>query len=427
MNSKIFIKFLIYFNFIILQFFNSILSHANTLTHSILSDYEITACSNIELSYFYDNKSNNNNYYSRARIRPKLNANLLQKFQLIAEGDFQCDTDGLATGIVDDYPENENLWSVRFTEFYIQYVNNNLQIDIGKKIYDWSLTDTISPSDNISPREWTELTNWERIGVPSLGIRLGSTSFIEFVYLPYFTPSKIQKNQDRWAPSVPSNVSWSDTKLIQKQTDQFASRIGTTWNSFDLAITYFNGASTSPSYKITPDLNSALIEPKYFKEEVISITGAREIMTCVARTEIGYFNQDGEEDFIQYVIGVDKDWPNLFIHGDSLYTMIQYCDEPWSDNTRQSNFSKSNDYRRLFNNSILGKIDYSFNSEKINFIIDYSYNLNKFSNYIEPMIKFILNDTDIEIGLTIFQGDKNTFFGNLNDRDRIFLRLTQNF
>jgi hypothetical protein len=118
---------------------------------------------------------------------------------LYVEGDIRQDTAGLAHGYINDFTEHTGeRWAVNVREGYGELNEKWLRVRTGKQIYDWSVTNTISPSDNISPRDWTDIIRSERIGVPSLDVRLGYDSYVQFVYIPLFSPSKLPVAGSRW-------------------------------------------------------------------------------------------------------------------------------------------------------------------------------------------------------------------------------------
>jgi hypothetical protein len=308
----------------------------------------------------------------------------------------------------------------------MQYSNDILTVLVGKQIFDWSVTDTVSPSDNLSPRDWTDLIEWERIGIPAINIKVGQDHYLQAVYVPFFTPSKLPLINERWIPeSSPSLITPED--LPDKTRGQFAVRTGTTAHSIDFALTYFNGFSFSPALFVAPAGNGNLgTESEYFNEQVVSASISTVIENTAMRAEIGYFDQNGEEDFFQYVIGADREWSNIISPPDSFYALVQYVNAVKTGGVSLSN-PELTDFRQVFNNSIMSRLKYTFPGGRWAIKLEGALDLGRFDSYVEPAVVLTLNSFEIEAGISIISGEEGTFWGSFDKNDRLFLTTKYSF
>lgn len=367
--------------------------------------------------------------FTEIRILPTLTWLYADKYLFYLEGDIRQDTAGLAHGYINDFTEHTGgRWAVNVREGYGELNEKWLRIRTGKQIYDWSVTDTISPSDNISPRDWTDIIRSERIGVPSLDVRLGYDSYVQFVYMPLFSPSKLPVAGSRWERSLHQGLVNEEQETISSDSGQFAVRAGHVWNGFDLGVSFFTGYGYSPSFKLeTVSVTETGLVPVYRREEVFAASLAKELSGCTLRSEVGYFNQDKEDDFVQGVVGIDREWGSIFKSVDSLYTLLQYTNEVKTQDADPVGF-ETIDFRRIFNNAILGKVIYSLDdSNTWKAKLTGVYNLSDRDSYFEPAVTWSKRNFNIEAGVDVMSGTRDTFFGGYSQNDRFFITMTYKF
>lgn len=375
---------------------------------------------------YIEDKQGSENSYNEIRFRPKLLLSGSEGFLLYTEGDFRIDSQNFAEGYMDDIvDQSSRRWIFGIYEAYGEYNKKWLRMRAGYQVYDWSVTDTVSPNDNISPRDFMDIIRWDRITVPSISTRIGYDSFLELVYLPWFTPSKLPVSGSRWAQTLPPGVARGDQNLPSKVHCQFAARAGTVYQGFDLGISFYNGYSYAPSLRqdvISP--SSALLIPVYIKETVYAMSIAKDFMGYNFRGELGYFDQRDADKFWQYVVGVDREWSGLLRDVDSFYLLFQYVNEIKSSEGHITG-PKLPDFRRVFNDSIMGKISYTFDPQKRWSVkVRGNYNLREGDSFVEPAIAWRGDRVEIEAGVDVMSGPIRSFWGSYKDNDRVFLKMT---
>lgn len=360
----------------------------------------------------------------------------LQKFTFIAnenwlfhlETDLRADNRNFSHGAVNSITERDSRWMLGYREAYTEYQKDKFRVRVGKQIINWSVTDTISPSDNVSPRDYMEIVRWERIGVPAVNIRYGGDTFVEGIYIPFFTPSKLPKIGSRWDRDLPTGLSASEQDVLGKDHGQFAFRVGTNFKGFDLTANYFHGYSYSPAIRLENGLNGMTeLVPNYLPLEAYSISAAKSWKGFTFRGEIGYFQQSGDDDFIQYVIGADREFTNLIGKTDSFYLLLQYANEIKTRSKNELPF-ETVDFRRVFNNAIMVKAKYApSDSSRWEYKLEGTYNLTDQDIYIQPAATWKYKSFQVEGGLNMFFGPSSSFFGGYKRNDYLFLKTTYNF
>jgi hypothetical protein len=377
--------------------------------------------------YLY-NKEGSKKEYGEIRFLPEVMVTF-GRFSAYCMGDFQQDTDEYANGCVDDIIEEEQRWAGNIKEVYIEYISyisdDLCWLRFGKIIFDWAATDTVSPSDNINPRDWKDVIRREKVGLPAVSVRYGRDTFIEAVYLPFFSPSKLPEG--RWKRDLPLGLVGGEQEILSRGHPQFAVLVGTIAWDCDLGASFYKGYSYSPSFKLEPiSVSAAELIPVYCSEEVYALSAAKSIAGFDFRAEAGYFRQENEDDFIQCVLGADREWNEVFGLTDTLYVLVQYVDEEETQHDAPVPF-KTIDFRRVFNNAAMGRIKYSPDGDKWSFKLEGSYNFSEKDYYIQPSVGWEKANFEIEGGIDVLGGPKDSFFGGYNRNDRTYIKIVWHF
>ena len=375
---------------------------------------------------YWNKQRGKENSYGEIRFRPKATINLTDDLLLYLEGDFRQDSRGFAHGYINNKTESGYRWAADIREGYIEYIRNQFRFRVGKQIFDWSVTDLVSPSDNLNPRDWTHLIEWEKVGVPAIDIRMGYDHFLEFVYIPYFTPSKLPRG--RWERLEMENYE------VEGGGGQYAIRAGTTFKGFDLTASFFDGFSYNPAVRVDvpkvgfdsagmPPMSTPHFHPRYYRERVWAATLAKEIYQgYMLRTEVGYFDQEIGNNFFQYVIGVDREWNDVFRPTDNLYLLLQHAGDTSSE------FERVGDFRRGLSDSVILKAKYAFDDrERWALGLEAVYSLENSGSYVKPSVAYKKDNMTIEAGVAIMSGAKETFFGGYGRNDYGYLQVSWEF
>ncbi|MFA5029918.1 MAG: hypothetical protein WC518_04285 [Patescibacteria group bacterium] len=369
--------------------------------------------------YFSHKSSEAEDAFAEMRLKPKVTAVFSKHFLIHAEGDLRLDSAGFAQGVFDDSTGHRPIVGAR--ELYAETSWKWLRLRLGKQVFDWSVTDTVSPNDNICPRDLTDVIDWERMGVPAVDIRLGYDKYLELVYVPWFTPSRLPASE-RWGQALPNNLELGEP---ENGHGQLALRAGCTIKGWDLGASFYDGLSYTPSFELK--LPKQII-PTYREEQVIAISLATEISSGYnLRAEAGYFRQKNADDFLQCVVGVDHEWNKPFRKTDSLSVLLQYAFEVETRKETPDLF-RAKDFRRGLDGALLYRIKYTPNDTgRWSVELSGSLNLEHGDAYFEPSLTWRKDDFEVKAGLGVPLGEKDTFMGQYRENPRCFAETAWKF
>ena len=354
----------------------------------------------------------NDNVTGEVRFLPKLELSR-EGFIFIAEGDFRADE--FSNGSIDRLNDQADRWAIGVRELYAGYGGEWFSAKVGRQIFDWSVTDTVSPSDMLTPFDLTRPIDRERMAVPAMAIKIGDDSrFLEAVTISKVTPSRLPQGNWDLFTDLPAEVSVADQEESSKA--QFAVRGKYLAGDWDLGLILYDGVGFSPNARLEMNPFGMQLVPFYDELQAGVVSVAKELFGSIVRAEVGYFDHEIGDDFWSYAVSVDRELPNLFRDTDHLYLLIQYSDQV-VDNHGSSPDGWV-DFRRVFDNSITAKINYSpsdmdvwlFGAEVAHALDDqagYAKFFVTWKNYNWEKISI-----EIETGLNFFWGDKDSFWGN---------------
>lgn len=275
------------------------------------------------------------------------------------------------------------------------------------------------------PRDWVDIVEWDRVAVPALDLRFGYDNFVQLLYLPWFTPSKLPISNSRWDRDLTLGLKFGEQQVLSRNNFQFAFRAGLVLKGFDIGLSFYEGHSYSPSFRLESISTTEFrLVPVYREEEVFSNYISKEILGFIFRSEIGFFSQEDEDNFVQFVLGVDREWSRFLKATDSFYILIQYVNEIETQTNSPVQFDTI-DFRRSFNNSLMGRLKYSFDQEsRLALKFEGSFNFSDQDYYFEPAVVLQKNNFQIEAGVGLLSGRQQTFWGGYEKNDRVFAKIT---
>ncbi len=318
-------------------------------------------------------------------------------------------------------------------EAYIDYEGVSFDLRIGKQVYAWGKADSINPTNNLNPVDYSDLldTDEEEIGMTSLRGRyyLGNWTF-EGAVIPVFEPSILPGYNSRWnifpqsLISLPVQVKKPSTEI---NNAQFAGKVSSSFSGWDFSVSYYRGFEKFPSVFLKPD--SVLLE--YRRLQVIGGDFAVSFDKFGVRGEAGYFITDDfdgkipevSDPYLMYVLGLDYNFSNL-IEEQDLYILCQWIQTlpvPERDSLSEG------DLRYLFKKAVMLKADWSF-TDYTKFSLQGIWRLHAEDIFLQPEISSNLADgLNLEIGADLLYGKEGSFFEKFKDNQRVFARLKYSF
>ncbi len=378
--------------------------------------------------YFYEEEDNflekeeeKDCYWKSEMIIPaRLSA---ENWKLLLEPKILVDSEGISQGGESTRDSRRAVVGVR--EAYLTFLQQKLKVCAGYQIADWSITDMVSPSDNLNPLDLTLIPDWKRRSVPLVTARYGYDTYLEVAYKPFFSPSFLPRY--KWEKKE------TGIRFLQQKGEedkaQFAFRVGGILWDMDWQLSYYKGYTYSPYGEIEnlPVLLSKTkikpeVRPRYSEQQVGSIgLTADTIAGILIRTEAGYFSQDHGDNFYQYVVGMEKNWQNVASFGDKFSFLVQFCDEEIVEKDKE--IMPLIDFRRIFRDSFLIRSHYRFGrGSHWKIKIRGSYDLKNYDSFWEPALEWEGDHFSCKLGIQIVDGPEKTFWGEYRDNDCIFFK-----
>ncbi|GEM_PF-1847993 len=365
---------------------------------------------------FYEEKSEKSKQgFLEIEIKPEAEVIFNDSISVFLKGVFSFDTESYSTGTINRFTEKNERWLADLEEGYFCWNGERVSLRIGKQIFDWSVADTISPMDNLSARDWVSIADWKRVGIPAIDWRFDVDDyFFEVVMVPKFTASKLPKG--RWQEDLPQGV--SAREIIDENQVQYALRAGLNWQGVDWTASFYDGVSYNP-YGL---MNGATSELRYSEEKVYSLSAIGEVGGYILKGELGHYEQEKGDDFIQYVVGIRREFEGLLQLTDILSMLIQYTNEEII--SKDKSILKVTDFRRDLRNSVLTRISYEKGAGspwKIE--IEGIQGISKGDYFVRPKIIYFQDDFEIEFGVQLVDGSQKSFWGKYSQANAFFVGL----
>ncbi len=350
---------------------------------------------------------------------------------------------------------NLNLYEAKYHSF-----NRRFDLSVGKQIIRWGKTDQISPVDTLNPQDLREfiIPEYEERKIPiwMADLKLFTDEFtLEGVFIPFFKRSKINYFKTDWSifghlKKEINQSYFNNIKVHKKDPDnetEFGLRLTTTIKNIDMGISFHHTTEDTPFIESFPvkninvngtfsseSLNAALATAVLTNENIEVGFKRTNIAGFAFETTLSDFGVRGEaawqenESFLTssltsvrkptfiYIIGAD-----YTTFGDT-YLNLQFLHKHISDYSSKILYFEKNTY------TLLGKISRNVLSDYLNASLKYSTNLNNYSCYFSPQLKYTYF-TNIEciIGVAAFFGDNDTWLGRFKDNDIFFFNFSYQF
>ena len=316
--------------------------------------------------------------------------------------------------------------------FFNKYIES-INFKLGKIIYTWGNADELKPVDIINPQDLTYLLfkplMERKYAVFSADFNLFITSklFYEFVAIPEFRKSEFDNSKIFVLKELKSIPNYEE-KIPDASVHNlnYASRIGAEIFNIDTHLIYYNGYDHIPVFSVQiTNLNPLGIKATsiYKRIEMLGFDFQKALFSGITiRGEIAYFYKGKfynlknsfdlkEKKNLEYTFGFDV--VDLFIP--NLYGNFQV-------NGRYI-FDYKNEIEEKENeNSILGTLEYTFLRDKLKIKLRGFYNIddNAYALGEEFGIK-VSQNYEISFGSWIFEGDKETYYGQFRDNDFAYI------
>jgi hypothetical protein len=331
------------------------------------------------------------------------------------------------------------------SELYLDAKLGHVDLRVGKQQIRWGRADGLNPTDNLIPYDYLDTFSDVRLAVPALktDVYLGQANF-GFVWIPFYTPTRLPLIGQRWFPYLPSqvlvpvnqnlvpvNLRYQDTQGPMPAgtlgNGQWGIRYNQILSKSEFSLSYFDGFDDIPYYRpnVTPlvstsrDLSALVsLRREYFRVRVAGIDFASSIGPLGVRGEAAYFDQTDPNnlDHMIFVIGVDKSW------GD-WSALIQYTGQK---------LSRQIDGVTVFpdlglRSTMICRVERTLGPSR-SIEIRGALGLRDRGFLLQPTYSLALsNRWRLKVGANVFAGEQNSYLGQFRDSSHANIQLTYAF
>ena len=345
--------------------------------------------------------------------------------------------------------------ALRLDECYAYGRFGDFTVRAGKLIHAWGSADGFNPTDNLNPRDYTDLIRAEKLGVWSLhGYWQRGDFGIDLVVLPLVQASRLPRLDNRFTPPLPSSVenpfypelgppelaldvSLADPDYPDLAWETLQEALRLTWKlpGSQVAVVYQRLYSDLPAF--SSEIGAPDFELGRVPVEVRSLLYRQEIFGADFQTAIGEYGLRGEaawiesdsdlaEDYVFSVFGADRRFVDVVGEQDLTLILSVLAQRTQRDAQADPAASALLGVEVPFERGVLLHALWQFND-------DLTLDLSAFSafsdgDYQEALLSWRVADpVKLELKVERVAGPSDSFLGSIEDDSRAFLELRYSF
>jgi hypothetical protein len=352
---------------------------------------------------------------------------------------------------VRDWTDDKNeLCYLELNEAYLTIDTERIDFILGKKMMRWGTGDGINPMDLINPRDYRDPIASARADARlpiflANGIFLLGPVTVEGVLIPKPEVNKFSLPDSPWEPEALRELrkSAESGEIVLAPADkpdkwfkdaEFAFRVSTVTDGFDLALLYYNGYTDDPAYHRDYLTDARMrFTPRYNRYQAYGFNFAKGFERATIRGELAIkpgllfsidskhpsYDKDSDglvcRDLYQAVIGIDRTFfTNFYVNLQFFYDLIEDGQEALA--------------ARRKTHGLTFEISDNFLDDDLNAGFRGMYYTSHEGSACEIFAEYkIGDDWQIAPGYMFFNGPKDSRLGQFNDNDMIYLRLRYSF
>jgi hypothetical protein len=370
-----------------------------------------------------DRDLNEREHFTPLSVWMKATPDLGNGFALRAEG-----------WIADERPLSGRDPITELREAFVSWHGSDVDVSLGRRIVAWGRADKINPTDVIGSRNYRRLfadDEDQRRGslMATVAKTFGDVTATAY-WLPEFRPNV-------YPTPRPTGVT-IDRDESRFDAAQFAGRLNYSGESFDTALTYFNGIDRDPDSRILLPAPSIVVQSRHRRAQSIGADFATTVERFGLRAEAAYRLAAGRDpadvfdksDAFAAVIGLDRDIvEDLNVNVQYLYNHVfDYVDpiaiaDPFARQVAVKTALINNQLNRNQHGASL-RLSYTMLQDNLMLELQTAGFFTDRSWTVRPKLTYAVTDNlKILAGLDLFFGETESFLGQLKENRTLFIEL----
>ncbi len=317
--------------------------------------------------------------------------------------------------------------TARLREGYIEFEQGLVRARAGRQIIAWGRADRINPTDNLSPRDFTFLSQEDEeqrngLNAVAIDVKGGGAWSATGVYVPRFEPHVVPVGL------LPRGVVFA-ARPVKSEVALKLDRVGT---DIDFSLSYYRGfdrflryglAGPAGSGAVPPIIRASFHRQQTFGADIAFNVGKFAVRAEVATSRYNSFDASTtdspapERTINRAVVGIDRtvfDTANLNFQVFSIHRRgyTRALDQPVIVQRLSDGLARLNsEYGRVESGATL-RISDRFLNERLRLELSAIYDFSKRSYLLRPRVAYSFSDAiRVSAGADYFQGREQSFFG----------------
>jgi hypothetical protein len=398
----------------------------------------------------YDEESphEDRKHFGEGELRIEIAGRLTEKLELVAVPLLQYDTSDKTADEFRLYEDEIQRPLGTFEELRLTYYGEKFELSIGKAIFAWGVSRGLKPLDNMNAADFLDVPTLHKTGVPAVSFLHYGKVEVQVVVAPLFTPHRLPQPDNRWTilpeealrqieeatgvePAILIHRNLPEHDLDNAQVG-LRLRSSSLVSGWDLEVSAYHGQDPFGlfSARLAFAPVRVLVEAIYpeFTETGAGFSTSVRAFTFHGEAVYHRTSHDIDDDYFQYVGGVDY----VLDHGiptslDRILFGLEYIGESIDNHNTRPVTTFSTGFNRALVNSALGLVDFVFSEEtKLRVGGGINFNDDDITGRVELDHELVEN-LALQVGVEGFSGPSDSFYGNWQENDRVFVFTVYHF
>jgi hypothetical protein len=400
------------------------------------------------MGYDEDSPREDRNHFGEGELRIEITGRLTESLQLVAVPLLQYDTGNKTADQFRFHEDELQRPAATFEELYVTWYGDKYEVAVGKQIFAWGVSAGLKPTDNLSAADFLDVPTLHKVGVPAISFLRSGKVDVQVVIAPLFSPNRLPLPDNRWAivpqdalDAIEAVTGFEPPILIEAtlpEHDANNAQVGVRFRSsslvdgWDLELSVFHGHDPFGLFDAALVFPPVRVEVETFYPEYTDVGGgfstAAGKFTFHGETAYHRTSNDIDDDYLQYVAGfdysMDMGGPGAL---DRLLFGLEYAGETVDNENTRPRSTFATGFDRVFTNSILGLVDFVF-SEDTSVRVGGTINFNDEDFVARAQLTHkLIENLRLTAGVEVLSGPSDSFYGNWQENDRLFVFTTYYF